>query len=124
MNARLGGLLNGFEWEATRARLRDAQRLLRKLAAENHNVLDLCLYLHDSGKNLEELEEVTRREGQRLAGKGSKVKAVQIWQHQQALMTCLPIVHDPLRADCRRNIRRPARRGGWLGWEHGAIPAF
>ena len=104
MNARLSGPLNDYEREVLRARLRDAQRLLRKLAAENHSVLDFCLYLLIRANDLEELDEVTRHIGQRLAGKGLKAKPVQIWQHQEALQTCLPIVHDPLRAEARRNI--------------------
>jgi hypothetical protein len=104
MNARLAGPLNEFEREALKARLRDAQRLLRKLAAENHNVLDFCLYLLIRAETQDELEEVTRRVNQRLIGKGLKAHPAAFWQQEAALTTCLPATVDLLRNEARRNL--------------------
>jgi len=104
MNARLTGPVDDFEREALRARLRDAQRLLRKLAAENHNVLDFCLYLFIRTDSPDELDEVTRRVNQRLQGKGLRAKPAAFWQQADALTTCLPAALDHIREEAKRNV--------------------
>ena len=104
MNARLGGTLSEHEREATRARLRDAQRLLRKLAGENHSVLDFCMYLLIRADTKEELEELTRRIQGRLRGKGMRCRLLRLTQQPDGLRSCLPTAENPLREASRRNI--------------------
>jgi hypothetical protein len=104
MNARLAGTISEHEKEATKARLRDAQRLLRKLAGENHNVLDFSMYLLLRAESLEELEGLTRRIQGRLRGKGMHVRTLRYTQQPNGLLGCLPTARDPLRDVARRNI--------------------
>ncbi|MFZ5823398.1 MAG: VirB4 family type IV secretion system protein [Bacillota bacterium] len=104
MHARLAGTLSEYEKEATKARLRDAQRLLKKLAGENHNVLDLSMYLLLRAESLDELEELTRRIQGRLRGKGMRARPLRFTEQPRGLTACLPVAQDPLRAIARRNI--------------------
>jgi hypothetical protein len=104
MNARLAGTLSEHDREATKARLRDAQRLLKKLAGENHNVLDFCMYLLIRADSLDELEALTRRIQGRLLGKGMRSKTFRFTEQARALRACLPVAEDPLRLLARRNI--------------------
>jgi hypothetical protein len=104
MNARLAGTLSEHEREATKARLRDGQRLLKKLAGENHNVLDFCMYLLIRSDSVEELEQLTRRLQGRLRGKGMRGRVLRFSQQAQGLQACLPLAKDPLREIARRNI--------------------
>gem|GEM_PF-5513264 len=104
MNARLAGTLSEYEKEALKARLRDAHRLLKKLAGENHNVLDLCMYLYLRAASLEELEEVTRRIQGRLRGKGMRARVLRFTEQMRGFQACLPVAQDPLREMARRNI--------------------
>ncbi|HLN63728.1 MAG TPA: hypothetical protein VK464_19585, partial [Symbiobacteriaceae bacterium] len=104
MNARLAGTLSEHEREATKARLRDAQRLLKKLAGENHNVLDFCMYLLLRAESLEELEALARRIQGRLMGKGMRARVLRFTQQAQGLLSCLPLARDELRAVARRNL--------------------
>jgi hypothetical protein len=104
MNARLAGTLSEHDREATKARLRDAQRLLKKLAGENHNVLDFCMYLLIRAEDQEELEALTRRIQGRLLGKGMRSRTFRFTDQARALRACLPVAEDPLRSLARRNI--------------------
>jgi hypothetical protein len=104
MNARLAGPLTEYEREALKARLRDAHRLLRKLAGENHQVLDFCLYVLVRAESLEELDLVCRTVTSRFDGKGMRVRPVHFWQHEDGFRCCLPACLDPLREFTRRNV--------------------
>ena len=104
MNARLAGTLSEHEKEATRARLKDAQRLLRKLAGENHSVVDFCMYLLLRAESLDELEQMTRTVQGRLTGKGMRGRVLRYTEQARGLQAFLPVSMDPLRAAARRSI--------------------
>lgn len=104
LTTRLDGTLSEFERESLRARLRDARRLVRKLAGEGHQVLDLCCYVLIRADSVEELGSVTRQVTSRFEGKGLRLRPCHFWQHQDALRCCLPFAVNPLREITRRNI--------------------
>lgn len=104
MNARLSGTLSEFERESTKARLRDAHRLLKKLAGENHSVLDFCMYLLIRAEGEQELDQLTRRIQGRLRGKGMRTRLLRLTEQHEGLRACLPAAMDPLRELSRRNI--------------------
>lgn len=104
MNARLTEPQGEHERKLTQARLRDAHKLLRKLTAENHHVLDLCLYLLVRAESEEELELACRSLTTRLDGKGMRLRPVDFWNHQEGLISCLPAAMNPLRETTKRNI--------------------
>ncbi|HYG56611.1 MAG TPA: hypothetical protein VD902_00890, partial [Symbiobacteriaceae bacterium] len=104
MNARLAGMLSEYERESVKARLRDGQRLLKKLAGENHNVLDFCMYLLIRAESMEELEALTRRVQGRLRGKGMRGRVLRFTQQAEGFKACLPLAQDSLRDLARRNI--------------------
>lgn len=92
------------EQEELRVRLRDAQRLLRKLATANHAVLDLCTYLLLVAGDVAELDALTRLVQARLTGMGMRSRALMLTEQQDGLRAVLPMGHNPLRALCRQNL--------------------
>jgi len=104
MNARLAGTMAEHDREATKARLRDAQRLLRKLAGENHSVLDFCMYLWLRATDTAELEALTRRVQGRLRSKGMHGRALRLTRQAPGFIGCLPVGLNLLREVTRRNL--------------------
>jgi hypothetical protein len=104
MNTRLAGPLSEMERESTKARVRDAHRLLRKLAAENHKVHDFCMFLLLLADDLEELETLSRNVLGRLDGKGMKGQPLTFRTQAEGFLCILPAGLNPLRQLARRNI--------------------
>lgn len=104
MNSRLSGPLSEMEREIVRARVRDAHRLLRKLAGENHRVHDFCMYLLLRAGDAEELETLTRTVLGRLDSKGMKGAILTFQKQPEGLRAVLPAGLNPLRELSRRNI--------------------
>lgn len=104
MNARLAGTIAQYEHEATKAKLRDAHRLLKKLAGENHSVLDFCMYLLLRAESKAELEELTRQVQGRLRGKGMQSRALRLGDQMAGFQAVLPVGSNPLRQLARRNL--------------------
>lgn len=86
------------------AKLRDAHKLMKKLAGENHAILDFCMVVLLRCDSLEELEELTQRVITRLEGKAIQARALHPWEFEAGLLTCLPVVQNPLRELTRRNL--------------------
>lgn len=104
LTTRLRTSMAPFDREVTQVKIRDAQRLLRRFATENEQVLDLSVYLLARADTLPELDEVTRAVQTRLEGKGFKARAPHFWQAEDAFRCCLPAGLNPLREKTRRNV--------------------
>ncbi len=104
IRGKLGMQISPQERETLRARERDAQRLLRKLAGENHNVLDFCLLLFLSAADRKELDTLTRAVRGRLEGKGMRAWLLTHLDQIDGLRAALPAAENPLRQAIRRNV--------------------
>ena len=104
MRGKLGLQVSPQERETLRARERDAQRLLRKLAGENHNVLDFCMLLFLTADGPQELSALTRAVRGRLEGKGMRVWPLTHLDQLDGFRAVLPAAENPLRTAIRRNV--------------------